>query len=410
MRGVRFMSFPRTYTRQFYSTNPQVADLAYEDQKSALFDDGFSFSNSWERSLRSVASFQMFDVPYGVPELDHAYAIEYGVPGLTGMAVAEDIVRRLRPQVIFLSSLESWTPAQIDTLRAASSEVRAVVGMAGVDISHLPSLRSVDLLLTCMKGFAATLQAGGMDARVVAHAFDPRVLDRIGPARERSGFSFFGNVVSGPHYHDERARILEQLSARSGLVVYSNQVARSGQALYRWAKQQAAYRIGKLASLAPGMLDRLPHGAALRQAANWDSSPRLAVNLGRGRWKPAVYGLEMYEALASAQLTANIHIGAAGDFAANMRLFEATGVGTCLLTDVKSDLAEFFSPGVEVVAFDGLEDAVYKAKALLDDPGVALNIGLKGQERTLRDHTYDSRAPLVAEAFRDAVNRASKQK
>lgn len=63
-----------------------------------------------------------------------------------------------------------------------------------------------------------------------------------------------------------------------------------------------------------------------------------------------------------------------------------------------------------MVAFDGLEDAVYKAKALLDDPGVALNIGLKGQERTLRDHTYDSRAPLVAEAFRDAVNRASKQK
>lgn len=405
------MSFPRVYTRGFFQSGAEVGTLPYEEQKAALFADGFSFSNSWERALRSVESFELFDVPYDVPELDSAYASEFGASGWSGMEVAVDIIRRLRPQVVFLSSLESWTPAQIDQIRAASPEVAAIVGMAGVDISHLPSLRKVDVLLTCMKGFASKLRAEGMDARVVAHAFDPKVLDRVRFPQQRSGFTFLGNIVSGPHYHDERARLIEILSERCGLVVYSKQDHDGARGLPRYLKQLAAYRVGKLINLAPESLGRLPYAAALRQAAAWPAPPRFrGANPAREQWRSPVYGMEMYQTLACAQLTVNVHIGGAGDYAANMRLFEATGVGTCLLTDSKSDLAEFFEPGVEVVSFSSVEEAVEKATALMGDPKAAMDIGLRGQARTLREHTYECRAPLVAAALRDAVNRAPRER
>jgi spore maturation protein CgeB len=121
--------------------------------------------------------------------------------------------------------------------------------------------------------------------------------------------------------------------------------------------------------------------------------------------RPPVYGLAMYRELAAACMTVNVHVGIAGPHAANMRLFEATGVGTCLLTDAKSDLHEFFAPGEEVVAFEDAADAVAKAKELLAAPARMAEIGRRGQVRTLRDHGYEARVPTVIAAAEAALAR-----
>jgi len=52
----------------------------------------------------------------------------------------------------------------------------------------------------------------------------------------------------------------------------------------------------------------------------------------------------MYNVLKNSKITLNNHIGIAGCFAGNMRLFEATGVGTLLITDWKTNLKEMFKP------------------------------------------------------------------
>jgi hypothetical protein len=59
----------------------------------------------------------------------------------------------------------------------------------------------------------------------------------------------------------------------------------------------------------------------------------------------------------------NRHIAAAEGHANNMRLYEATGVGTCLLTDRGSNLGELFEVGREVI------DTV---RRLPDEPAFAL--------------------------------------
>ena len=65
--------------------------------------------------------------------------------------------------------------------------------------------------------------------------------------------------------------------------------------------------------------------------------------------------------LAGSKIALNRHIDVAGDYANNMRLYEATGVGSLLLTDAKQNLGELFDVGREVVTYrnaDELVDAI----------------------------------------------------
>jgi spore maturation protein CgeB len=96
----------------------------------------------------------------------------------------------------------------------------------------------------------------------------------------------------------------------------------------------------------------------------------------------------MLRVLYESRIVLNRHIGAAGQFANNMRLYEATGVGTLLLTDEKENLGELFAPGRETVTYRDEDELVERVRQYLDDDDARRRIARAGQQRTLRDHTY----------------------
>jgi spore maturation protein CgeB len=100
----------------------------------------------------------------------------------------------------------------------------------------------------------------------------------------------------------------------------------------------------------------------------------------------------MYKVLNSTAITLNNHIDFAGNEAANMRLFEATGAGSCLLTDWKENLNDIFEIDKEVVCYKSKEECLEKAKWLLSNKVFCQEIAHAGRERTLRDHTFEKRA------------------
>jgi spore maturation protein CgeB len=104
------------------------------------------------------------------------------------------------------------------------------------------------------------------------------------------------------------------------------------------------------------------------------------------------WGLEMYNILASSRITLTGHISSvAGEYANNMTLYEATGCGALLMTDWKKNLNEIFEIDKEIVAYSDKEDLVKKIKYYLDHPKEAEKIAKAGQQRTLKDHTYQNR-------------------
>jgi spore maturation protein CgeB len=113
--------------------------------------------------------------------------------------------------------------------------------------------------------------------------------------------------------------------------------------------------------------------------------------------------MEMYRTVATSLVTFNVHVDAAGDYVGNIRMYEATGVGTCMLTDWKKDLSEFFEIDKEVVSYSSADEAVEKARWLAQHPEECLAIGRAAQRRVLRDHTYRQRAALMHEIFMEQL-------
>jgi spore maturation protein CgeB len=113
------------------------------------------------------------------------------------------------------------------------------------------------------------------------------------------------------------------------------------------------------------------------------------------RCHPPKFGLEMYDAIRHSRVSFNIESTKAGESVGNMRLFETTGVGGCLLTSTADNMAELFEDGKEVVTYSSLDECIEKARYLLDHEDVCLSIAEAGQRRTLRDHTIRKRCQQI---------------
>lgn len=84
-------------------------------------------------------------------------------------------------------------------------------------------------------------------------------------------------------------------------------------------------------------------------------------------------------------------------FAGNMRLLEATGVGTCLLTDDLANIRYYFEPDKEIVTYKSIPEAVEKIKYLLSHDKERKAIALAGQKRTLEQYSLEARLLTFAD-------------
>jgi spore maturation protein CgeB len=117
----------------------------------------------------------------------------------------------------------------------------------------------------------------------------------------------------------------------------------------------------------------------------------------RERYHGEAWGLKMHEIRHNSLIVLTGHISKVADgFANNMTLYEATGVGACLVTDLKENLPKIFEPEQEVVTYRYAEECAERVRYLLDHEEERARIAKRGQERTLREHTYCKRMKELA--------------
>jgi spore maturation protein CgeB len=63
-------------------------------------------------------------------------------------------------------------------------------------------------------------------------------------------------------------------------------------------------------------------------------------------------------------------------------------VGALFVTESATNLPDFFEPGREVVAYDGVDDLVEKIRSFLKHDEERRRIAAEGQRRTLAEHAY----------------------
>lgn len=359
MKIVYLVTYYEGYLRDFYRANPDFGELSFADQRRRLVADHFGMFGSWTNQANRLGHEATLIVPNCRP-MQRQWAREQGLPFDEGswlFSTAIQQIRSLCPDVLLLGSIFEYYGAFLKEVRP---HCKALVTWISCPIPSGLDLTPFSLILSSAPHFVQRFRLQGLRSEVLPAAFDPEVLASLPRDGEPDvPFSFVGGLTPA---HGRRRALLNELVARTPLRLWG-------------------YGIQGHAPL-----DRL------RRLFSRDPLER--------RYCGTAWGLGMYSVLARSRITFNAHIDVAGDYVVNMRLYEATGVGTLLLTDHGRNLPELFVPGAELVTYDSAEEAAEKVAYYLEHERERREIAQAGQRRTLRDYTYERTTAQMVELFR----------
>ncbi|BCA54780.1 hypothetical protein W02_19200 [Nitrospira sp. KM1] len=340
--------FINTYYDAFlshhYSSAPSLIDGSYEEQLASLQETCFGDSDFYSSALRQ-ADWEASDIIVNCRPLQKRWAEERGIdPQCPPLTIAIEQIKRLRPQVLYLQDLGVGSR---EFLAAARPYVDLIVGQIASPIPPNADLDAFDVLISSFPHFVDRFRGEKRAAYYQALAFDIRVFHRLGQPSRDYPLTFVGGLSPA---HRERHELLADLGKNLPLHVWGYGTT---------ALKQHHVDVSRL------------HGEA--------------------------WGLDMFSILARSRITVNHHIDVAKMNANNMRLFEATGCGSLLVTDYKENLSDLFEIGTEVVAYRSVGECRELIAYYLAHPEEARAIAERAHERTGREHTYEARMRHTSE-------------
>ena len=357
-------AFYPEFLKDLYESEPALADLDYEKQKRRLLDTKFSAIDAYRTAFEAAGCRVDVAILYA-DQLLSRWAAETGVT-LQGnihdrrRQYIIECVDRFRPDILYVFE---WTPLGDDFLAEIKKSAALLAGQIASPLRPDRTYAAYDLMISSWPPIVDYFRAEGKPSAYVKLAFDERVLDRPTPGPPCHDVTFVGGFAPS---HPNRVRWLERLIRDVDIDVFGYG------------------------------LDQVPHGSPIR-----------------ARHRGPAWGYGMYDVLQCSRLTLNMHAmndvrgTVVTNVANNMRLFEATGVGTCLLTDAKDNMEEMFEPDREVLVYRSEAECVEKIRYYLDHESERASIAKAGQQRTLRDHTYSVRAGELLEVLRRNLPRSS---
>ena len=259
------------------------------------------------------------------------------------------------------------------------------------------------------------------------HGFDADLAETIhnkAQTMQSIEFSFIGHTGWGSGPHDGRYFDLRKVMDQLPLTVYGHEPNLSPPIIDRLSPDmrvklrqalskrlnirpilglRAAHRLGrifqmpKLSRLADASMRRKkfgpPPAPPKMDDCWWYHEPPIS-KLYPNRMHPSQFGIGYHALLAASKLTWNRHQDTPGA-GANMRLFEACGLGVCQLVDARDEVTACYEPGVEIVTYNSIDDCIEKAKWLLNNPAEREKIAKAGQRRTMKDHTIRQRVQEI---------------
>jgi len=380
---MRFVIFNRDYPgflRELYVARPGLHKASYAEQMAVRNESLFGVADFYSRNFIAHGH-QAVEIHLNNPWLQYAWAREHGVDvappappqgvipakallagakrrfsrladralskfghSLPARAVGadwEDLVLRAQianfpPDVILNQEMAAMRSPVLKMLKASN---RLIIGQIASSLPENEVFDVYDLVISSLPNQVAWFRGQGVKAELNRLAFDPVVLERLGPQPVRDiPLSFVGSLSPD---HKSRIAFLEHVARRTPLKVWGNGI------------------------------ERLPQ-----------SSPLHACYQGEA------WGRAMYEVMRRSRVTLNFHIDLADGWANNMRLYEATGVGALLLTDWKKNLHEMFVPGEHVAAYRDADDCVAQVAVLLADDALRERIAAAGQQQAIQHQNY----------------------
>ena len=351
------------FLKTFYKKNTTLKNSEYDFQLKALLNTNFGTSdaysyyfnkNNWEAKDLIVNNF-FLQKEWGknnnikISELRSKIPHKFFKFPIIGKKlvyfnrlfdISKEQIKAFKPDILYCQDL-SFFPEEILLKIKKENNIRLIVGQIACPLPPKYFLNPYDLILTSFPHFVNRLRNDGKNCEYFKIGFDKRILSKIPPNYRDIDFSFVGGISK---YHNYASKNIEYLIKNAKLQVYG-------------------YGVNKL-----------PFNSNIRRHHRGE------------RW-----GLDMYNILSRSKISFNRHINVAENNANNMRLYEATGMGSLLLTDRKDNLGQLFEEDHEIITYNSKEEALDKFNYLINKPEELAKIAKAGQLRTLKEHTYENR-------------------
>ena len=365
-----------------YAENPGLAESNYDRQMAVRNASLFGAADFYSGGLKANGV-EAADIHLNNKAMQLRWAVEHGVSvgaaDKTETRSLSTTMRRLfgqqRKRTAQLAAMPGWArdvmTAQIDDFRpdvilnqamhfVSAESLRSLVGKGCLLVGQIAAPWhepeddcGYDLIATSLPNYVEKFERRGIRTFYNQLGFAPSVLKSLPEIERDLAVTFVGTLSS---HHADRIRLLEFLAERTRLNIW---------------------------------------GMGIEQVS--EQSPVRACYRGQA------WGREMFGIFRRSQIVINQHIGIAGEYANNMRLYEATGCGAALVTDRKHNLNELFKVGSEVVDYGDPDECLERIEDLLSEPTRCAAIGSKGQARTCSGHTYVQRTAELKAKFADLL-------
>ncbi len=347
------------YIKRFYNTHQTVDQLSYDELYSLIVDDGFGEADFIHRYFNKMG-IESKVIFYNNRNLQNKWSPHQ--KDITYFDILLLQIKEFAPDVILISSMEYFSPEETMIIKECLGigKIRLVgFYFTALNDRFRKNALLYDQIYTGSQFYVGLMKDWGLPAYLLRHAFDTSNLDKVPDCERKNEICFLGSIVTGKKAHNNRLDMLEELTKSNLPYVFYGNIYGSLQEIL--SSEEGKKYIGIIAEIASNM-------------------------------KMGVFGMEYYSIMNQYNICLNLHAPSVDRGAGNMRMFEATGMGICLLTDYRCENVELFDVTDEIVVYDCFEEMVDKAKWLLDNPKKAREIALAGQRRTLSEYTYKNKA------------------
>ncbi len=394
MKILRVSSVYPDYLKSFYTKNQNIRNKTYKEQSDLLDYNGYPGAEYLKTDLANL-DVEIWTVYQNIDSIQNAWFKEHfptkDIPKILDLIVIAQ-AQKFKPDILWYDYFDT------NLLKMIIEQVPSIklkLGWVGSAIPKTDCWQYLDLVLSCAPESVAHLTSIGIPAKHFNHGFDPKINNWLKNNETILDLIFIGQLIRGKDFHLYREQLIENLTNEFNLKLYSskNNILKE---LSLYGLKTLFFHLKSKTKLE--IFNQLP---VFKNISNKPINP---INFKlRPYIESPIFGLDMYQKIKDAKICLNIHADSSPLYASNMRLFEITGVGTCLLTDWKQDINKLFIEDKEIVTYKTKDDCIKKVKWLLDHPKEREQIALAGQKKCLKDHSFEQRAKKLIEIINDEL-------
>jgi len=396
------------FEQYFLNEHPEISGHSYKNAYRSVLETLFSRSTFYAPYLEKLGN-RVLNLFPECSFLQKKWAQEAGMTAVESTnASLERIfieqIRQFKPDAVFLQNPDALGGVIPDILRRECRSLRLLTGYKFSPAINETKYRSLDIILTGNTVFADRYRAGGITAEVVPHAFEPEITAKLQSTKNAQEWDFtFVGAIGKPHgAHSNRYALITTLLENTCLELWATTERTGGTPYLKDMTRYSLYTFLRMLGVHTNRLRKFPF---LGKVYFWPDRPQSGAALKKfeKRIHRPVFGKKYYRILADSRVCLNCHIDIAKDSSGNVRMFEATGLGSCLLTDRKSTNSDFFQADKEIVEYTTAEECREKVTWLLQHEKERRAIADAGKCRTLKEHTVEHRALLVDDIIRRSL-------